>query len=391
MKMSNNSSREVFTKQPTHYILIDFSTNPSSIMLEDLQKSLQFLFTTITVMKGSNRIPGIGIGLIDAFSFESIIAIDETKGSYARLMEALINLRKFIEDKMTKKQSNKKANFETAFIIAMHEATTQFLQFNNKMMSKSPTYNKDLQLQLTILTFSTEDKSRQCITQALAELDMGKLKKVQIVSVKEAISPDNSICSESSQQSKEFDDIVETVEINGDGYKLDSFFRAWLQNATTDKEHLHLILPSLQHVIKCDIHEQLLDLTCFPFSQHLSMNVDPGSLHTVQYFHALRIALLEKEEAALLKKKITGRKPINEMSEYYVMIPGPSESIMLKKVATFENILPLISTKFNEKSISSEIKQEIQIPSHINMLLNDQADVLTCQGRNLQEVDGGVF
>ena len=71
---------------------------------------------------------------------------------------------------------------------------------------------------------------------------------------------------------------MDLVSIENDVLSLQNVFRGWLHDCSTDKEHLHLILPSPEGeaergpsgsenveglVLKCDIQERVLDPSVF--------------------------------------------------------------------------------------------------------------------------------
>ena len=72
---------------------------------------------------------------------------------------------------------------------------------------------------------------------------------------------------------------MDVVTVDNDVINLEALFKGWLQDCSTDVEHLHILLPSPMEggegeevVIKCDLHERVLS----PSSMTLDHFVSPA-------------------------------------------------------------------------------------------------------------------
>ncbi|CAM1327509.1 Uncharacterised protein r2_g3653 [Pycnogonum litorale] len=79
-----------------------------------------------------------------------------------------------------------------------------------------------------------------------------------------------------------------------------------------------------------------------------------------QYFRHLNVYLKEKNLAAILKRwNIEGRKPANNLTDHYVMLPGSSNRMVVRHVATYEQSLPNASTYSEKVLTKGDVTSEI--------------------------------
>ncbi|KFZ63567.1 Meiosis 1 arrest protein, partial [Podiceps cristatus] len=129
--------------------------------------------------------------------------------------------------------------------------------------------------QVTILTSQSSKEMVKQLEKKLKDIDLVSLRRIQVIAVskrdllepEEQCSPaDESSSSEAAILGMDID--VQTVEDSV--LSLEMLFKTWLHDCSTEREHLHLLLPSggLGHAtapkttpicLKCDLQERLLD------------------------------------------------------------------------------------------------------------------------------------
>ncbi|KAB0359834.1 hypothetical protein FD754_003990, partial [Muntiacus muntjak] len=164
---------------------------------------------------------------------------------------------------------------------------------------------------------------------------------------------------------------IDLQTIDSDIVSMEIFFKAWLHNSGTDQEHVHLLLPSrsISNIsrtrddsmcLKCDLQERLLSPSLLPGTADGSLRMDDpkGDFSTLYQMvsqssascYKLRVinlrfcmSLFQKREWLLLAKG----EPLNRedklrepTSTFYVILPSPSPTLLVKAVATRELMLP---------------------------------------------------
>ncbi|KXJ14015.1 Meiosis 1 arrest protein [Exaiptasia diaphana] len=212
--------------------------------------------------------------------------------------------------------------------------------------------------------------------------------------------------------------IVDVITLQKDPISFQRFFKMWLLDCETDQEHIRIELPSPfplgsqgaeakdadMLMIKCDIHERLINPAHLPFRSQFEINTEALSktllnkscsslisypVHTMkvdkllkreaicesvpyiirstvcwkldweelernqQYFHAFCNILQERDLAALLK--IACGQP-RLPTGYYILMPSHGSTMLLKAVATNELLLP---TDFNQSEPTTETTELI--------------------------------
>ncbi|KAB0380126.1 hypothetical protein FD755_007910, partial [Muntiacus reevesi] len=180
-----------------------------------------------------------------------------------------------------------------------------------------------------------------------------------------------NIVNSLSQESPILATDIDLQTIDSDIVSMEIFFKAWLHNSGTDQEHVHLLLPSrsISNIsrtrddsmcLKCDLQERLLSPSLLPGTADGSLRMDDpkGDFSTLYQMvsqssascYKLRVinlrfcmSLFQKREWLLLAKG----EPLNRedklrepTSTFYVILPSPSPTLLVKAVATRELMLP---------------------------------------------------
>ncbi|XP_038649090.1 meiosis 1 arrest protein isoform X5 [Scyliorhinus canicula] len=267
-----------------------------------------------------------------------------------------------------------------------------------------------------VITVLTSQPGKQVVNQlelGLSETDLVSVRRLQVLHIsrcnavelmdmtwntQSALSGEDNNSDECSILGTDID--LQTVE--NDTISLDSFFKSWLHNHGTDKEHLHLLLPAVlpssagRTCLKCDVQERLISPALLPGPtlltekteslrdyQNTNKATDPGPLqHKLQVikalksdgvcesvfyglpiiirptncwkldwdeletnhqsFHALCHTLKKRDWMLLARSEpqVMGPTWSVPIDSYYIILPSTTMTLLVKPVAVQELLLP---------------------------------------------------
>lgn len=86
--------REIFNRQPVHYLYFDFSASMSTNSIDVICKTLQNLTALSNSLKGSSRVCMFGIFVLSSRS-KCILPLQSVKYNYMKLQVALESMQTF--------------------------------------------------------------------------------------------------------------------------------------------------------------------------------------------------------------------------------------------------------------------------------------------------------
>ncbi|XP_042664315.1 meiosis 1 arrest protein isoform X2 [Tyto alba] len=264
---------------------------------------------------------------------------------------------------------------------------------------------------ITILTSQSSKEMAKHLENKLKDVDLVSLRRLQVIEVlkRDFLEPEDVEQHMPAEEPSSNDiailgmDIdVQTIEDNV--ISLEMLFKTWLHDYGTEREHLHLLLPSggFSHAtapktppmcLKCDLQERLLDpallsgmvdgtlradlnspcqMAAWPATVLYKLRVvkalkSEGVCESVLYglpfiikptscwqldwddleinqhsFHALCHSLLKRKWMLLAKREPQNTSPNWNIMvhSYYIIVPSDSASLLVKAVAIRELLLP---------------------------------------------------
>ncbi|KFQ89746.1 Meiosis 1 arrest protein, partial [Phoenicopterus ruber ruber] len=264
--------------------------------------------------------------------------------------------------------------------------------------------------QITILTSQSSKDMVKQLEKKLKDVDLVSLRRIQVIEVskRDFLEPEDvEQCMLAEEPSSNdiailgMDIDMQTIEDNV--ISLEMLFKTWLHDYGTEREHLHLLLPSggFSHAtapkatlmcLKCDLQERVLDpallsgtvddtvraadapcqMAAWPATVLYKLRVvkalkSEGVCESVLYglpfiikptscwqldwdeleinqhsFHALCHSLLKRKWMLLAKHEPQNTSPNWNivMHSYYVIVPSDSATLLVKAVAIRELLLP---------------------------------------------------
>uniref|UniRef100_A0A8C6ZZU8 Meiosis 1 associated protein n=1 Tax=Nothoprocta perdicaria TaxID=30464 RepID=A0A8C6ZZU8_NOTPE len=382
------------SQQPSRILIVDVTspswTNTCSVLSEALENVLCLACS----LAGPCRIPLLSLYVVQNHQ-ECLLPfmVHQVKESFARVQSCLSELRSLPREGCLPRGVN-------AVAQAVQDGLQQFKQYSRHTAALALTLW--YLLQITILTSESGKEMVKQLEKKLKDVDLVSLRRLQIIEVlkREFLEPEGAEQSAPAEEPG-CDDIailgmdmdVQTVEDNV--ISLEMLFKAWLHDYGTDREQLHLLLPSggLQNppglCLKCDLQERLLDpalfdgmrtadlssscqLASWPATALYKLRVvkalkaegvcesvvyglpfiikptscwqlDWDELETNQHsFHALCYSLLKRNWMLLAKCEPQNTSPSWNIMvhSYYIIIPSDSATLLVKAVAVRELLLP---------------------------------------------------
>uniref|UniRef100_A0A8C7A4X1 Meiosis 1 associated protein n=1 Tax=Nothoprocta perdicaria TaxID=30464 RepID=A0A8C7A4X1_NOTPE len=386
------------SQQPSRILIVDVTspswTNTCSVLSEALENVLCLACS----LAGPCRIPLLSLYVVQNHQ-ECLLPFMQVKESFARVQSCLSELRSLPREGCLPRGVN-------AVAQAVQDGLQQFKQYSRHTLEAALALTLWYLLQITILTSESGKEMVKQLEKKLKDVDLVSLRRLQIIEVlkREFLEPEGAEQSAPAEEPG-CDDIailgmdmdVQTVEDNV--ISLEMLFKAWLHDYGTDREQLHLLLPSggfshqsnfpLLVCLKCDLQERLLDpalfdgmrtadlssscqLASWPATALYKLRVvkalkaegvcesvvyglpfiikptscwqlDWDELETNQHsFHALCYSLLKRNWMLLAKCEPQNTSPSWNIMvhSYYIIIPSDSATLLVKAVAVRELLLP---------------------------------------------------
>ncbi|XP_062512734.1 meiosis 1 arrest protein-like [Corticium candelabrum] len=253
-------------------VLVDMRPPFSSQTCDNLCESLQNVFSLVANLSGQCRVSFFCLFAL-ANQPQCLYTLQHVKGSFTKLCQSIEALKPIVRTQI----------YKGCVGLAIEQSV---VQFRRQMQTLAQTVDVSPQLEITLVTSQPCWTVQREVERATQDGKSESIKKITILRVHNNDQSDDHEVPE-SLQSQERDDITDcavtdTVECAGDVLSFESFFKGWLHDGGSDREHLHLFLPSIlskKLVLKCDIRERLLNPADLPpqYQMHLSLQVGNSS------------------------------------------------------------------------------------------------------------------
>ncbi|NXO50329.1 M1AP protein, partial [Aramus guarauna] len=252
-------------QQPSRILIVDVTspswTNTCSILSEALENTL-CLACSLT---GPCRIPLLSIYVVQNQQ-ECLLPFTQVRENFARIQACILELRSLPREGCFPQRGN-------GVVQAVQDGLQQFKQYSRHTAAGGST---NISAEITILTSQSSKEMVKQLEKKLKDVDLVSLRRIQVIEVlkRDFLEPEDVEQHMPEEHSSNdiailgMDIDVQTIEDNV--ISLEMLFKTWLHDYGTEREHLHLLLPSggFNHAtapkttltcLKCDLQERLLD------------------------------------------------------------------------------------------------------------------------------------
>ncbi|XP_064005470.1 meiosis 1 arrest protein [Pogoniulus pusillus] len=257
---------KVHCQQPSRILIVDVTspswTNTCSVLSEALENTL-CLACSLT---GPCRVPLLSLYLVQNQQ-ECLLPFTQVKENFARIQACISELRSLPREGCFLQGAG-------GVVQAVQDGLQQFKQYSRHTAAGGSTNSY---VEITILTGQSSKEMVKQLEKKLKDVDLMSLRRIEVIEVlkRDFLEPDDvEQCMPAEEPSiSDFailgmDIDVQTIEDNV--ISLEMLFKLWLHDYGTEREHLHLLLPSggFSHAsapritlmcLKCDLQERLLD------------------------------------------------------------------------------------------------------------------------------------
>ncbi|NXN93774.1 M1AP protein, partial [Rhinopomastus cyanomelas] len=257
---------KVHCQQPLRILIVDVTspswTNTSSVLSEALENTMCLACS----LGGPCRVPLLSLYAVQSQQ-ECLLPFMQVKENFARFQACISELRSLPREGCFPQGVN-------GVVQAVQDGLQQFKQYSRHTASGGSTNSS---VEITILTSQSSTEMAKQLEMKLKDVDLVSLRRIQVIEVlkRDFLKPDDmEQCMAAEDPSSNdiailgMDIDVQTIE--GNVISLEMLFKTWLHDYSTEREHLHLLLPSggFSHAstakttpmcLKCDLQERLLD------------------------------------------------------------------------------------------------------------------------------------
>nr|XP_025040099.1 meiosis 1 arrest protein isoform X1 [Pelodiscus sinensis] len=250
-----------------------------------LCEALENFFCLACSLAGSCRIPLLSLYVVQN-QHECLLPFVQVKGSFPRLQTCISELRSLPREGTFQQKGDN-------VMQAVQDGLQQFKQYTRHM---PPAGSANRSVEITVLTSQPGKDVVKQLEAGLREIDLVSLRKLQIVEISSGDlleSANVEWCMRAEPELSSDDSVILGMDIDlqtigNDVVSMETFFKTWLQDRGTDREQLHLLLPSggFRHVtaprtnltcVKCDIQERLLSPALLPGAADVTVRTDDAS------------------------------------------------------------------------------------------------------------------
>ncbi|XP_060689173.1 meiosis 1 arrest protein [Hemiscyllium ocellatum] len=401
---TDKTNSAITARQPPRILVVDVTLPFWSEVCTNLCEALENFFALVCSLGGPPRLPLFSL-YVAHNQQECLLPFVQIKGNFSRLHSCVAELRSMPKQGCIRENTGSLKH-------AVEDGLLQFKQYM-RHVTVGGSLNS-CSVEITVLTSQPGKHVVKQLESGLSETDLVSLRRLQVLHISRC-NPvelmDMAWNTESALSSKEnnldecsilgTDIDLQTVE--NDAISLDSFFKSWLHNHGTDKEHLHLLFPAVRlpsstgrTCLKCDVQERLISPALLPgptsltekteslrdfLNTNKATNLGPlqhklqvikavksdGVCESVFYglpliirptncwrldwdeleinhqnFHALCHSLKKKDLMLLARSEpqVVGPSWSVHVNSYYIILPSTSLTLLVKPVAVQELLLP---------------------------------------------------
>ncbi|XP_062903413.1 meiosis 1 arrest protein [Mobula hypostoma] len=391
------------TRQPSRILVVDVTPPFWSDICSNLCEALENFFALACSLGGLCRLPLFSLYVVHNQQ-ECLLPFVPVKGNFPKLHSSISELRSMPKEGCLREKPG-------SLKQAVEDSLLQFKQYMRHVTTGGSL--NSCSVEITVLTSQPGKQVVKQLESGLSETDLVSVRRLQVLHISRCDTMElmDMPCSTQSILSGEENNSecsilgtdIDLRTIENDAVSLDSFFKSWLHNHETDKEHLHLLLTNTRlpsstgkTCLKCDVQERLISPALLPgpidftektesFKDFQKINrvtnsgalqyklqvikalksdgvcesilyglpliirptncwkLDWDELETNhQNFHALCHTLKKRDWMLLARSEphVVGTAWLVHVDSYYIVMPSTTLTLLVKPVAVQELLLP---------------------------------------------------
>ncbi|XP_023773705.1 meiosis 1 arrest protein isoform X3 [Cyanistes caeruleus] len=253
------------SQQPSRILVVDVTSPSWANTCSVLSEALENVLCLACGLAGPCRVPLLSLYVVQPQQ-ECLLPFTQVKENFARIQGCLSELRSLPAEGCFPQGGN-------GVVQAVQDGLQQFKQYSRHTAAGGST---NTSVEITILTSQPSREMVKQLEKKLQDVDLVSLRRIQVIEVlkRDFLEPEDvEQCVPAEEPGSDMailgmDIEVQTVEDNV--ISLEMLFKTWLHDHGTEREQLHLLLPSggFGHAaapkntlmcLKCDLQERLLD------------------------------------------------------------------------------------------------------------------------------------
>ncbi|XP_049647298.1 meiosis 1 arrest protein [Accipiter gentilis] len=257
---------KVHCQQPLRILIVDVTSASWTSTCSVLSEALENTLCLACSLTGPCRVPLLSLYVVQNQQ-ECLLPFTQVKENFARIQACISELRSLPREGCFPQGGN-------GVVQAVQDGLQQFKQYSRHTAAGGSTNSS---VEITILTSQSSKEMVKQLENKLKDVDLVSLRRIQVIEIlkRDFLEPEDVEQHMPAEEPSSNDiailgmDIdVQTIEDNV--ISLEMLFKTWLHDYGTEREHLHLLLPSggFSHdtapkttlmCLKCDLQERLLD------------------------------------------------------------------------------------------------------------------------------------
>ncbi|XP_072897916.1 meiosis 1 arrest protein [Hemitrygon akajei] len=238
------------TRQPSRILVVDVTPPFWSDICFNLCEALENFFALACSLGGLCRLPLFSLYVVHNQQ-ECLLPFVPVKGNFPKLHSCISELRSMPKEGCLREKPG-------SLKQAVEDGLSQFKQYM-RHVTVGGSLNS-CSVEITVLTSQPGKQVVKQLESGLSETDLVSVRRLQVLHISRLLHRKRPFeCSILGTD-------IDLQAIENDTVSLDSFFKSWLHNHETDKEHLHLLLTNtcLPTCLKCDVQERLVSPALLP-------------------------------------------------------------------------------------------------------------------------------
>ncbi|KAG6923979.1 meiosis 1 associated protein [Chelydra serpentina] len=226
--------------QLSQILIVDIKPPLWANTCSKLCEALENFFCLACSLAGPCRIPLLSLYVVQN-QHECLLPFVQVKGSFPRLQTCISELRSLPREGTFHQKGDR-------VMQAVQDGLQQFKQYTRHMLAGGSVNSS---VEITVLTSQPGKDMVKQLETGLREIDLVSLRKLQIIEISQGDlleSADVEWCIRAEEVCSDDSAIlgmdIDLQTIENDVVSLETFFKTWLHDHGTDREQLHLLLPS---------------------------------------------------------------------------------------------------------------------------------------------------
>ncbi|XP_050020937.1 meiosis 1 arrest protein isoform X2 [Alexandromys fortis] len=280
--------------QPPRLLIVHIAAPSWAHICPNLCEALQNFFSIACNLMGPSRMSLFSLYTVQN-QHECVLPFVQVRGNFVRLQTCISELRMLQVEGCYRPH-------QTSLPLAVEDGLQQFKQFSRYMATSAT--QPSTSLEITVLTSQPGKEVIRQLEEGLKDINLLCVRRLQVVEIPKDTQENRDSPSPIEEPSNdesallEADIVLQTLD--NDVVSMEVFFKAWLHNSETDREHIHLLLapqslpPSSTAkdnpmCLKCDLHERFLSPSLLPGTADGTLRTDDpkGDISTLYQMASL--------------------------------------------------------------------------------------------------------